>query len=59
MKWIRKNIKTKHSFFKKRAKDCCIQTLLYTYKNEKNNFFSKTKEVFKKERDLLKKKIFI
>ena len=44
--------KNKHTFFQKRAKDCCIQTLLYTYKNEKNNFFSLMKELFKNERHL-------
>ena len=42
--------KSKHKFFQKRGKDCCIRTLFYTYKNEKNNFFSQTKELFKKER---------
>ena len=36
----KKEYKSKHQFFQKRAKDCSIQTLLYTYKNEKNNFFS-------------------
>ena len=41
-----------HKFFQKRAKDCCVQTLLYTYKNGKDNFFSQTKELFKKERHL-------
>ena len=30
----------------------CIQTLLCNYKNEKNNFFSQTKEEFKQERYL-------
>ena len=44
--------KNNHKFFQKTAKDCSIQTLLYTYKNEKNNFFSQTKEVFEKERYL-------
>ena len=44
--------KNKHKFFQKRAKDCSIQTLLYTYKNENNNFFSQTKELFEKERYL-------
>ena len=42
--------KNMHQFFQKRAKDCGIQTLLYTYKNENNNFFSQTKELFEKER---------
>ena len=37
----KKEYKNKHKFFQKRPKDCCIQTLLYTYKNEKNNFFHK------------------
>ena len=45
----KKVYKNKHKFFQKRANDCCIQTLLYTYKNKKNNFFSQTKELFKKE----------
>ena len=44
--------KNKHKFFQKRAKDYCIQTLLCTYKNEKNNFFSQTENLFKKERYL-------
>ena len=48
----KKECKNKHKFFQKRAKDCSIQTLLYTYKNENNNFFSKTKELFEKERYL-------
>ena len=39
----KKEYKNKHRFFQKRAKDCCIQTLLYTFKNEKNNIFSQTK----------------
>ena len=39
----KKEYKNKHKFFQKRAKDCCTQTLLYTYKNEKNNFFFKNK----------------
>ena len=47
-----KEYKNKPKFFQKGAKDCSIQTLLYTYKNEKNNFFSQTKEVFEKERYL-------
>ena len=47
-----KEYKNKHKFFQKRAKDCSIQTLLYTYKNENNNFFSQTKELFEKERYL-------
>ena len=42
-----KEYKNKHRFFPKRAKDCCTQTLLYTHKNEKNNFFSQTKELLK------------
>ena len=49
----KKEYKNKHKFFQKRAKDCSIQTLLYTYnKTEKNNFFSQTKELLKKERHL-------
>ena len=48
----KKECKNKHKFFQKRAKDCYIQTLFYTNKNEKNNFFSQTKELFKKERYL-------
>ena len=48
----KKEYKNKHKFFQKRAKDCSIQTLLYTYKNENNNFFSQTKELFEKERYL-------
>ena len=36
----------KHKFFQKRAKDCCIQTLLYNYKNEKNHFFFTNKRTF-------------
>ena len=48
----KKEYKTSISFSKKRAKDGCIQTLLYTYENEKNNFSSQTKELFKKERYL-------
>ena len=47
-----KEYKNKHKFFQKRAKDCSIQTLLYTYKNENNNFFSQTKELFEKEKYL-------
>ena len=34
----------KNKFSQKRAMDCCIQILLHTYKNEKNNFFSQTKK---------------
>ena len=48
----KKEYKNKLKFFQKRAKDCSIQTLLYTYKNEKNNLFSQTKELFEKERHL-------
>ena len=48
----KKEYKNKHKFFQKRAKDFSIQTLLYTYKNENNNFFSQTKELFEKERYL-------
>ena len=42
----KKEYKNKHKFFQKRAKDCSIQTFLYTYKNENNNFFSQAKELF-------------
>ena len=48
----KKEYKNKHKFFQKRAKDCSIQTLLYSHKNENNNFFSQTKELFEKERYL-------
>ena len=48
----KKEYKNKHKFFQKRAKDGCIKTLRYTYKNQKNNFFSQTEELFKKERYL-------
>ena len=48
----KKEQKNKHKFFQKRAKDWCISTLLHIYKNENNNLFSKTKELFKKERYL-------
>ena len=48
----KKEYKNKHMFFQKRAKDCIIQTFLYTYKNENNNFFSQTKEPFENERYL-------
>ena len=34
----KKEYKNMQKFFQKRAKDCSIQTLLYTYKNENNNF---------------------
>ena len=43
-----KEYKNKHKFFQKRAKDCNIQTLLCTYRNEKHYFFSQTKELFEK-----------
>ena len=48
----KKGRKNKHKFFQKRDKDCSIQTLLYTYKNQNKNFFSQTKELFEKERHL-------
>ena len=38
--------KDKLKFSQKRAKDCCIQTLLHTDKNKKNKFFSQIQEVF-------------
>ena len=40
----KKECKNKYKFFQKRAKDCSIQTLLYTCKNEKNNFFFTSKK---------------
>ena len=49
----RKEYKNKHKFFQKRAKDCCIQTLLYTYKNEMNNFFHKQKNSLKRKESKL------
>ena len=49
---VKKEYKNKHKFFEKRAEDCSIQTLLCTYKNEKNKFFSQIKELFEKERHL-------
>ena len=53
----KKEYKNKHKFFQKRAKDpsiqrSSIQILLYIFKNENNNFFSQTKELFEKERYL-------
>ena len=33
----KKEYKNKHKLFQKRAKDCSIQTLLCTYKNENNS----------------------
>ena len=36
----------KFKFSQVRAKDYCIQTLLHTYKNQKNNLIPQTKEVF-------------
>ena len=45
----KKEYKTKHTFFQKRAKDCSIQTLLYTYKNENNDFFHKQKNSLKRK----------
>ena len=42
----KKEYKNKHTFFQKTAKDCSIQTLLYTYQNE-NNFFYKQKNSLK------------
>ena len=45
----KKEYKNKDRFFQKRAKDCCIQILLYTYKNKKNNFFHKRKNSLKRE----------
>ena len=44
--------KKKHKIFQKRAKDSSIQPLLYTYKNENNNFFSQIKKPFEQERYL-------
>ena len=45
----KREYKNKHKFFQKRAKDCSIQTLLYNYKNENNNFFHKQKNSLKRE----------
>ena len=36
MKTIKNNIKINIGFPQKRAKDCCIQTLLHTYKSQNN-----------------------
>ena len=46
---IDKEYKNKHTFFQIRVKDCCIQILLYTYKNEKNNFFHKQENSLKRK----------
>ena len=35
----KREYKNKYQFFQKKAEDCSIQTLLYTYKNENNNFY--------------------
>ena len=43
---VQKEYKDKLQCSQNRANDCFIQTLLHTYKNKKNNFFSETKEVF-------------
>ena len=48
----KREYKNKHKFFQKRAKECFIQTLLYTFQNETNKVFSQTKELLKKERHL-------
>ena len=45
----KKEYKNKPKFFQKGAKDCSIQTLLYTYKNEKNNFFSQKNSLKRKD----------
>ena len=45
----KKEYQNKHKFFQKRAKNCSIQTLLYTYENEKNNFFHKQKNSLKRK----------
>ena len=45
----KKEHKNKHKFFQKGAKDCCIQTLLYTYKNEKNFSLHKLKNSLKRK----------
>ena len=47
----KKEYKNKHKFFQKRAKDCCIQTLLYTYKNE-NNFSLHELKISLKRKDI-------
>ena len=49
----KKEYKNKQKFFQKRAKDCCIQTLLYTYKNKMNNFFHKQKNSLKRKESKL------
>ena len=45
----KKGYQNKHKFFQKRAKNCSIQTLLYTYKNVKINFFHKQKNFLKRK----------
>ena len=42
----KKEYKDKLKFSQITAKDYCTQNLLQTYKNQYNNFFSQTKEVF-------------
>ena len=45
----KKEYKDKPKFFQKGAKNCSIQTLLYTYKNKKNNFFSQKNSLKRKD----------
>ena len=44
----KKEYKDKHKFSQKRTKNCCIQALLHTYRNQKKNLF------FTNKGDLLK-----
>ena len=41
----------KHKFFQKRATDCCLQRIFYSYIDSTGNqsFFNKLKQIFKKE----------
>ena len=48
----KKEYKSKHKYFQKRTKDWCMQALLYTYKNEKKNFFHKQKNSVKRKENL-------
>ena len=43
-----KEHKNKDKFSQEKAKDCCIQTLLQTYENGKNNFFPQSKSLERK-----------
>ena len=42
------NTKTSTGFCEKKAKNCCTQTFLYTYKNEKNKIFFTNKRTLQK-----------